>query len=256
MTAVLPELLDLAYQLLTLDTFADSFLAGGTNLAIRYNHRKSLDIDLFFSRQLGIEGFEAIEVQLHDVFGSKLLKFMYPVRQDDEFVFARALVLQNRITIKVEILQNMYHVHQLEVLNGIRAATTQDMGLYKLISASRRDSKKDIYDLDFITDEWSLPGLMKSLKKKMHDLEDMSKRSVFDIDSSANPISDPLALLHFDREEMPLQMPNHSSDHLDIIDGKSWLSARSSWRGKLRNYFKLIGVEFPKRSGSDLDEYF
>ena len=39
-------------------------LTGGTNLAIRFDHRVSVDIDLFSNKLIGIERMESITVQL------------------------------------------------------------------------------------------------------------------------------------------------------------------------------------------------
>ena len=40
-------------ELTSLNELGDFSLGGGTNLAIKYNHRESTDIDLFFPRYSG-----------------------------------------------------------------------------------------------------------------------------------------------------------------------------------------------------------
>ena len=61
MQAVSPELLSIIKELQALPCLKDFALAGGTNLALRYNHRKSEDIDLFSTNIVGIQGFESIK---------------------------------------------------------------------------------------------------------------------------------------------------------------------------------------------------
>jgi len=53
MIAISNDHLDLILQIQDFSTLRDSFLAGGTNLALRYNHRQSIDIDLFIDHQIG-----------------------------------------------------------------------------------------------------------------------------------------------------------------------------------------------------------
>ncbi len=52
------------HQLPSLQSFA---LGGGTNLALRYQHRRSYDIDLFTNEVVGKKGFQQIfqELQSH-----------------------------------------------------------------------------------------------------------------------------------------------------------------------------------------------
>lgn len=49
MSAVSADLLEIIIELQSLPSLQHSFLGGGTNLAIRYNHRESVDIDLFWN---------------------------------------------------------------------------------------------------------------------------------------------------------------------------------------------------------------
>jgi hypothetical protein len=65
--AVSTELLETIIELQRLSSLKNAVLAGGTNLAIRYDHRESIDIDLFFSGIIGKAGYKEIEdeVKLH-----------------------------------------------------------------------------------------------------------------------------------------------------------------------------------------------
>ncbi|MGF7232754.1 nucleotidyl transferase AbiEii/AbiGii toxin family protein [Arachidicoccus sp.] len=56
MEAVGKSLLQLLKELQPIPSLNDFYLAGGTSLAIRLNHRKSQDIDLFSDKCVGIAG--------------------------------------------------------------------------------------------------------------------------------------------------------------------------------------------------------
>ena len=55
------EILGIIRKLQGLESLSGFALAGGTSLAIRFNHRNSYDIDLFTDQIIGLEGFARIE---------------------------------------------------------------------------------------------------------------------------------------------------------------------------------------------------
>lgn len=60
MSAISPGLLKTIRELQSFESFEGSALGGGTNLAIRYHHRISTDIDIFFPHIIGNAGYERI----------------------------------------------------------------------------------------------------------------------------------------------------------------------------------------------------
>lgn len=64
MQAVASELIVLLKKLQSFESLRSFSLGGGTNLALRYHHRKSDDIDLFTDQIIGKEGFEKIRIEL------------------------------------------------------------------------------------------------------------------------------------------------------------------------------------------------
>lgn len=89
MHAVSPALLQTIKELQQLPSLSTFELAGGTNLALRYNHRISEDIDLFSTGIIGVEGFEIIESEVKKLYGEKVISIFYPVKENDQFVFLR-----------------------------------------------------------------------------------------------------------------------------------------------------------------------
>jgi hypothetical protein len=133
----------------------------------------------------------------------------------------------------------MHHLSPIEDYEGMRLASSQDIGLYKLMACGHRTTYKDIYDLDLITDAISLPYLMQRLSEKLASIES-HRKTIFDLDKSSTPLQSPELLLKFDDFKRINDLPMHSSVALDIVDGKSWTEVRSSWKAKVREYYRTI----------------
>ncbi len=71
MSAVTADLIQIIKELQILPGLAEFSLAGGTNLALRYNHRKSIDIDLIVPKIIGKIGFNNIINDVTNHFGEK-----------------------------------------------------------------------------------------------------------------------------------------------------------------------------------------
>ncbi|WP_270090284.1 nucleotidyl transferase AbiEii/AbiGii toxin family protein [Sphingobacterium sp. SYP-B4668] len=85
----------------------ESFLGGGTNLAIRYHHRISTDIDFFFPHIVGKAGYERIKEDIQNFYGARVFGLQFPCDINDQYIFLRFFVICDGETIKVEVLQNM-----------------------------------------------------------------------------------------------------------------------------------------------------
>lgn len=253
MSAVSKEHMLAIRELQSLNVLSESYLAGGTNLALRFNHRRSIDIDLFFPDIIGKMGYEELQAQLSQAFGQNLVSCQFPCDIDEQYIFLRAYVIRRGVTIKIEVLQNMKIIDEIDIIDGIRMASLKDIGLFKLISLSRRKSLKDIYDLDFITDNIPLGDLLSLLSKKLMIYNEDQFKTIFDLDSTDNPVKNPLLLIEFENQARLERAPFHSADRLDILkDNKQWNVARSSWRIKVRKLFLSKGISFPENLGFDV----
>lgn len=247
--AVSLELLEAIREIQALPSFADFALAGGTNLAIRYNHRRSIDIDLFSTRIIGLTGLERMKQDLEQYFGEALLycEILDP-ENGEQFCFLRVLVSKGETKIKVEAIQNIQLVDPVEVLHGVRMLSIKDIALLKLMSASNRKAKKDIYDLDLLTTEISLERLLASLQEKLSQYSGNEFEGLFDLDDRKNPVDDLNLLLEFDENNYSAipNRPNHSNDNIDIMPhSKGWISARSAWKSKVREVMRKRGINPP-----------
>ena len=256
MKAVSPALHNTIQELLNLPALEKFSLGGGTSLAIRYNHRLSIDIDLFSSDIIGKDGFNDIIKVVTELYGDAITGCQFPCNETDQYIFLRFFITKDDLTIKVEALQNFKTLFDPENVEGIRLIDKRDLGLFKLISASNRASNKDIYDLDYITDEIPITELYDLLLKKEEKFNQESDRTIFDLDNEISPSEDPKLLLKFDNNYDcgKSGRPVHSNDRIDIVPGsKEWRQARSNWIKKLRRLFDHIGVDFPPPAGQDIE---
>lgn len=249
MSTVSKVLLATIKELQTLPSLSQFALAGGTNLAIRFGHRESQDIDLFCPEIVGIKRLEQIHKEVVFFYGEeKITGLEYPAgKESEQYTFLRFWITKTYDTmIKVEIIQNMKMMDEIETIGGLSLVSTKDIGLFKLVSGSTRAANKDIYDLDFITEVVSLIELFEALRIKKNKYTQKEHQNIFDLDDDVCPTKDPRLLLKFDGKEPQSRIkPMHSNDSILIPDGgKSWIRSRISWRMKVRGLFRHLGIEF------------
>uniref|UniRef100_F4C3Y4 Nucleotidyl transferase AbiEii/AbiGii toxin family protein n=1 Tax=Sphingobacterium sp. (strain 21) TaxID=743722 RepID=F4C3Y4_SPHS2 len=256
MSAISPNLLKTIRELQSFESIKGSALGGGTNLALRYNHRISTDIDIFFPHIIGKAGYEKIKKDVMDFYGARVFGTQYPCEIDDHYIFLRFFIICDGETIKVEVLQNMKMMGDIEELDDIKLVSELDIALFKMMSAANRATQKDIYDLDLLTEKFTLANLYEQLNKKRSLFSEELHKNIFDLDGEISPLDDPLTLLKFDEgnaQDNKLR-PHHSQNRVDIIkDQKSWPIARSSWRKKVRVLFDQLNVAFPGPASSDVE---
>ncbi|UPQ78328.1 nucleotidyl transferase AbiEii/AbiGii toxin family protein [Flavobacterium azooxidireducens] len=224
MTAVSPTIVKTILQLQSLPSLANFGLAGGTNLAIQYNHRISDDIDLFCPEIIGLEGFNKIQEEVKAHFGKSAGNFDNPCDINDQYSFLRFFIdTEEGIMIKVDVLQNMKHLFKMDTINNIRLFSKADIGLYKLVSLANRSTKKDIYDLDFITDEIKLSTLYESLKEKAEKFNKEEHKTIFDLDKNQSVLDNLELLISFDNITTSSKFPTHTLDTIKITEGSKTL---------------------------------
>jgi len=214
------EIYNLILELQSINEIESFALAGGTSLALRYNHRISIDIDLFSSTTIGKIGFEAIQKKLKLHYQDSL-KFCELINAEsgNQYCFLRALINKEGNDIKVEFIQNIQILEPVELYESVKIISIKDIGMMKLMSASSRKAKKDIYDLDFITEEYELEILLDLLKVKMNRFCKIEHRNLFDLDNDPSPTDNIALLLEFDNidySSIP-KRPSHSNDRIDIV---------------------------------------
>jgi predicted nucleotidyltransferase component of viral defense system len=131
------------------------YLAGGTALALRLGHRRSIDLDFFSgidevtrkTRQEILQEFSPLMPQaLEDVDGNLLLR----VANIHAGFFGYGYSL----------------LAPTESVEGVEVASAIDVGLMKLDALISRGSRKDFYDLYVVAQRTPLPDLLALARKK------------------------------------------------------------------------------------------
>lgn len=149
---VSPELRFLIDKVQNTSELNEFSLTGGTNLALRFDHRISEDIDLFTNKKLGVKKLKDIKYQLMNSF-SKFKPYVRLINDDsNQKVWIRMMVEMNNTPIRFDIVQNVPFMYLPKQVNGIKMAHVKDIALMKIDSAIRRGALKDMYDLNYITD--------------------------------------------------------------------------------------------------------
>ena len=138
-------------------------------------------------------------------------------------MFLRCYITKKDLIIKVEILQNIQYSFEIEIEDNIRLLSKKDVGLLKLMSASNRFAKKDIYDLDYITDDIDIIELFSDFKKKSETFNQPEHKCLFDLDDEVSPLYNLDLLLAFDRNKKVSGKVFHSDDRIDLIEGEQTL---------------------------------
>ena len=245
--AVSSKLLKTIKELQSIPSLKESALAGGTNLALRYNHRESIDIDLFFSEIIGYKGFNRIKEEVKDFYGDNAFNFVDPTKINDQYTFLRFFINKSDVIIKVDVIQNMKIIDPIETLQNVSLMSVRDIGLFKLMSASSRPAKKDIYDLYYITEEIPLIELYHQLEEKYSKFNKEEDKNIFDLDKGKTALDDPLLLLRYDSSyKLSKDKMMHSHDNIVTVEGAvSWRIASMNWRMRLRTLCSHLNIPFP-----------
>jgi predicted nucleotidyltransferase component of viral defense system len=179
------------------------YLAGGTALALRLGHRRSIDLD-FFSATDPIDGPSRRRIRAS-------LRGRSPEAVED---VDGNLLLRVGDALHLAFLSYGHPlIDEPEVLEGVRLASMRDVGLMKLDAVIGRGSRKDYYDLHAIA--------------RAHPLE-----SLLDLASAKYPYARDFPLMAL---ESLLRFENADRDRQpDMLSGTSWPEVRSFFVAEAR----------------------
>jgi len=191
-SSVSDDLRNAIRELMENPLFEDFNLGGGTNLALKYNHRLSVDIDLFSTGVVHIDKLEKIA----DFFIEKydIKEFIDKNNFDINNPYSEKAWLQIEIPqleTKIDIIQNIPLLNELQIIDGIRLIHDDDIGALKLIAAANRGNQKDFYDLYLLTNEKPIEFYYDTLMKRKELFPD--NKTIFD-----EPINKPIIYLEKD----------------------------------------------------------
>ena len=154
-TAVDTPTLELLKLLMKEPAFSSLRLVGGTALALRIGHRRSIDIDLFGSLDIDVY---TLSQKLNNLGKVTLLN-----QTENIHVY-----LVNEI--KVDMVN--YHYPWLEdeiLIDGIRLAGAKDIAAMKLAAITGRGTKKDFIDLFYLLKQFTLKEMLSFYENKYTD---------------------------------------------------------------------------------------
>ena len=129
-------------------------LVGGTALALRLGHRKSIDLDFFTSESFDLEELRSMLVEKYDF----------------KISYARSQTLKGFINgIKIDLIKFNYpHLFSCDVIDGIRLESVPDIIAMKLLSITDNGSRiKDFIDIAFLSSYYSLEEMLDFYVKKI-----------------------------------------------------------------------------------------
>jgi predicted nucleotidyltransferase component of viral defense system len=130
-------------------------LVGGTAMSLRYGHRSSVDLDLFFHEKFD---HSIIESELLREFGNE---FDYESGHKQFGIFC------NIQQIKVDIVYTPHlPISAIETEDNIRMYSSADIAAMKIQAILGRAKKKDFWDLAELLQHFSLQQIMDWHKKK------------------------------------------------------------------------------------------
>lgn len=213
---VSPHLFNILKEIMAEPMFCCFRLVGGTNLALRFNHRISTDIDLFTDVEYGSLDFSQFE---------NWLKQKYPYYEctdtSEIIVMGRTYYIggNKENAIKLDMMyENDKFLFEQETKDGINFASIEEIAVMKMDAIFYGGRKKDFWDLHYIIFDLniSLDSLLDLHAKRFeyqHDRMELIERLTDFTDADNEP--DPRCKLN----------KNWNIIKLDIIDAVQLLSS-------------------------------
>jgi predicted nucleotidyltransferase component of viral defense system len=150
-----PRTLSLLKDLMTISTLQPYSLVGGTALSLKYGHRSSVDLDLFFHEK---PDFSQIIKQLETTFQNR---FVYKQQQTQFGIFCFI------DDIKVDIVHFPHNpIADIEIEDNIRMYSSADISAMKIQAILGRAKKKDFWDLFELLHHFTLQQIIDWHKLK------------------------------------------------------------------------------------------
>ena len=147
-------------------------LVGGTNLALKFNHRISTDIDLFTDAEYGSLDFSLFEKWLKNNFS-----YYDCTENSDSVVMGRTYYVGDckGNAIKLDLMyENDKFLFDKDLINGIPFADIREIAVMKMDAIFYGGRKKDFWDLHY---------LLFDLKMKLSELIELhSQRFIYQHD--------------------------------------------------------------------------
>lgn len=201
-TTVAPWTMALLRKIQSIDAFQSFYLGGGTNLALRFWHRISVDLDFFTS-----EKFD--EEMLHQLI---ILHFPSAINTSK-----RRQTLNYTIdNIKVDILYFPYeNIRDPEIIDGIRMISVPDVIAMKLSALQKRTVKKDYYDILKILEHYSVQQIIEFYIQKFPNTDPGHIIYMLYMAHEADNDVDPILLERVSWKSLKKKLLNYLNQYVD-----------------------------------------
>ena len=153
--AIEPGTFSLLKRLMALQSLKPFSLVGGTALALRYGHRISVDLDLFYNEKFD---HELVIEELDEIFGAS---FEYKQQNTQFGIFC---FIEN---VKIDIVHFPHlPIAPTETIEHIRMYSNADIAAMKIQAILGRGKKKDFWDLHELFKHYSLQQIIDWHKQK------------------------------------------------------------------------------------------
>ena len=205
-STVEPGTLVLLNELMLIPELKNFYLVGGTNLSLRYGHRKSDDIDLFSN--IDFDPYD-IKGVLENNFG--LENNTYRPTSIGLFAYING--------VKLDLIRNHFHpnIFPSELIDGIRFYDARDIAAMKIFTILKRGMKKDFWDLCQLLNFYTLDEIINYYQTKYSDQNLL--------------ITVPQAIIYFEDAEQ-------SQDPISL-KGQTWENVKKSLRRTVNDFLKL-----------------
>lgn len=241
------KLYGLIKKIMISPAFNDFNIGGGTNLAIKYNHRLSIDIDLFSTDIVGTEKLHKIINFFQKEFKEENIQILPMNFDSEQFAWLQIFINDPEIKTKVDIIQNLKLIKDITIIDHIRLINDIDIGALKLLSAADRGVQKDFYDLYLLTEKYSLAEFYDTLQYRNKIFSSNKDKCIFDI-STGKPIArlekDLTPLGNFTKASNKKQESNRIIFTEDSPINIAWPVLRDKWKYKVQELAKERGLVF------------
>lgn len=213
MICVSPVLLGILDKIMKDPLFTPFRLVGGTNLAMRFKHRTSTDIDLFTDRPYG-----SLNFQLYEDWFKKNYAYFEPSDTSSKVGMGKTYYIgsDKDNAIKIDLIyETEPFLFSTEEHNKIRMGNVQEIAIMKLDAIFYGGRKKDFWDLHYllVDNEMDLSELISLHEKRFpyqHERKEMIHR-LQDF-SQADEEPDPICNLGKSWDMIKLDILDFSAD--------------------------------------------
>lgn len=178
-------------NLMMVEELRDFRLVGGTALSLYRGHRQSIDIDLFTDAEYGTINFDKIDQYLRK-------NYKYVQTPNISMIsFGKSYYLGDNKDncIKLDLFYTDKYIDKLNLINGIRLASIEEIIAMKIDVIQRGGRKKDFWDIHELMEDFSYEKMLELHEKRYpltHDKK-LIKQNFMNF-SNADQDFDPICL--------------------------------------------------------------